>query len=110
VMTADVVIARSASRDEAISATPAGKQLRLLGGARHRAGQRPDPLARNDTSKTNGGCFRTRQACSKVWPRRYRAWSTWKQSATVSAAADRNNTNDALGEMPMNAVRAVLCC
>src|SRR5205807_1532788 len=34
----------------------------------------------------------------------------WKPSATASAAADRNKTNDALGEMPMNAVRAVLCC
>jgi ABC-type nitrate/sulfonate/bicarbonate transport system substrate-binding protein len=28
----------------------------------------------------------------------------------VSAAADRNNTNGALGEMPMNAARAMLCC
>src|SRR5207253_10695834 len=35
---------------------------------------------------------------------------SWKPSATVSAAADRNKTNDALGEMPMNALRAVLCC
>src|SRR3954470_15511063 len=46
VRTAAVVIARSAQRDEAISATRG--DARLLRGACHRAGQRPDPLARND--------------------------------------------------------------
>src|SRR5438034_2456944 len=50
-MMADVVIARSAQRDEAISATRAGaSEPRLLRGACHRAGQRPDPLARSDGS------------------------------------------------------------
>src|SRR5436190_18794370 len=47
----DVVIARSAQRDEAISAAPAdASDARLLRGACHRAGQRPDPLARNDAT------------------------------------------------------------
>src|SRR3954452_370367 len=44
----EVVIARSAQRDEAISATRVAQDARLLRGACHRARQRPDPLARND--------------------------------------------------------------
>src|ERR1043165_2508218 len=42
------VIARSAQRDEAISVARTAQVAGWLRGACHRAGQRPDPLARND--------------------------------------------------------------
>src|SRR6185295_18469749 len=63
---------------------------------RHRDRRRPLPRSQFGPVRFGRG---------EVSPR-----STGKPSATVSAAADYNKANGALGEMPMNAVRAMLCC